>query len=62
MNAIERRKRDLEQYTPELTIGLEQVNAYWESALQACKDKPLQVQLAPSESVFPSVTVQKLSI
>jgi cephalosporin-C deacetylase len=61
MNAIERRKRDLEQYTPELTIGLEQVNAYWESALQACKDKPLQVQLAPSESVFPSVTVQKLS-
>ncbi len=42
MNAIERRKRDLEQYTPELTIGLEQVNAYWESALQACKDKPLR--------------------
>ena len=26
MNAIERRKCDLEQYTPELTIGLEQVN------------------------------------
>ncbi|MFC5651307.1 acetylxylan esterase [Paenibacillus solisilvae] len=61
MHAISRRKRDLEQYMPDLTIETELVEAYWDSVLQAYQDKPLQVKLEPSDSPFPSVTVQKLT-
>ncbi|WP_127587456.1 acetylxylan esterase [Paenibacillus koleovorans] len=60
MNAIARRKRDLDQYRPALTLDPGRVDAFWDPQVQLAKEQPLQIRREPQTSVFPSVKTDKL--
>ncbi|AZN39093.1 acetylxylan esterase [Paenibacillus albus] len=60
-HTITRRGRELQQYTAELTIDPAQLDAFWENALQAYENKPLDVQRERQESPFPHITIDKLT-
>ncbi|WP_127585705.1 acetylxylan esterase [Paenibacillus koleovorans] len=60
MNAVARRKRDLDQLGPALTMEPERIDAFWEPKIRLAKEKPLHVCREPQPSVFPTVRTEKL--
>lgn len=60
MNAIEKRKRELEQYQPDRTLDPASVDGYWRPVLHEYGQKPLNIVREPQISPFPAVSVDKL--
>jgi len=60
MNAIARRKRELEQYTPAPTIDSAALDLYWDHVLQQHANRPLDVKREPQSSPFSTVKVERL--
>lgn len=61
MNAIARRKRDLEQYAPASTMDPAQLDLYWETVLRQDSERPLEVKREKQDSPFPTIAVDKLT-
>ncbi|SFT26549.1 alpha/beta fold hydrolase [Paenibacillus sp. BC26] len=60
-DAISRRKRELMNYSAELTMDPDQLQAFWDRVLRKYDDIPLELCRERADSPFPGVTVDKIS-
>jgi cephalosporin-C deacetylase len=61
VNAIDRRKLELENYNPPSTIGMNELERFWTEILAAYAAQPLGISREPHPSPFPSVRIDKLT-